>query len=190
MLRIFKFREMDTINKTLAEVQELRSEIFGLREQLGRIVPPGIAMSPEDNTEDNFDEYVLGENGFADGAEIEDMDIQSTDEHLPVDNVALFKLDGSAGGVAAMAYVEQAAGRDEPEKEEPDDINVVIKYHTAEGLEAEEQFAGMPVVDVACEELPAVEETLIAPKKREWAVVRYYSRNDLWWKFWKKTGLY
>ncbi len=186
MFRILKFREMDTINKTLEEVQELRSEISGLREQLGRIAPPGIAISPEDN----IDEYVLGENGFADGVEIEDMDIQTKDEDLPVDNVALLKLDGSTSGVAAMAYMEQAAGRDEQEKEEADDLNVVIKYHAGEGLGAGEQFAGSPVVEVACEEVPAVEETLIAPKKREWAVVRYYSRNNFWWKFWKKTGLY
>ena len=202
MFRILKSREMDTLNRTLAEVQELRSEISGLREHLGRILPPGVDMLPEDDGEG----FVYNEKGDPDG--------QMATETTSADMVADAKVEEAPAAASGGDYREQAACRDKSEKEdsdnngaaggeggghsglldfklEPEDIEAAEIDFTAEEPETEELYAGAAGLKAVGGELPPEKEILAVQVKKDWAVVKYPSRNKLWRRFWsKKTSLF
>lgn len=185
MFKILKSSEMDTLSRTLAEVQELRSEISGLREQLGRIVPPDVDVSVEESMGDCPDAA-----SFLAGEEFEDNNLWEASMNLPGDKTADLKQDSGLDCTAATACKEQAAVRDAPEKDSQVGISVVCSDFLGNGLEMEEKLAAAPATEGVCEELPDANETPAGPVKREWAVIRYSSRHNLWWKFWKRTGPY
>jgi hypothetical protein len=179
MFRIFKNGEMDTINRTLAEVRELRSEISGLREHLGKIIPPVADMPPEDNGE-----------GLVYDAKV-DSDCETAAEIAFADMVTDDKREEALDAAPGEAGVEQVICRNKSGKEEPDDIGAADVYCAAEGPETVEICAGTAVMAAVEEELPSQKEILAEQVKKEWAVVRYSSGNKFWWRFWnKKTSLY
>ncbi len=170
-----KSRDVDMLSRTLAELQELRTEISVLREQLVMIKP----VNPE-NDPDLVESECGTEGGGMAARAVEDVQVGEKDESMAEPQAAV-------------------AGEDKPEAVDlgepaieafPDDITVsqihkdsmAAKVKSIDADTAKDAGEEFNIADMNMSGNDVINKTKI---KREWAVVDYKSWNRQWWQIWR-----